>query len=215
MGHELFVTSTPQIVTFDSTAIPIKKSLRRIGYPSSQKNLPHEINKIFEKMLDLARNLIEPQAVYRILKVQSKDALEITFRETLFVIKSLKVAKMLLESKYVVLFMTTIGPRLESKVTSLFNSGEPTSGFILDAIGSETADEVANTLHRIILNNIAADQGFSITPRFSPGYGDWSLAVQKELLEICNGSQIGIAVNEQSLMIPRKSVSAVVGLVPK
>ena len=82
---------------------------------------------------------------------------------------------------------------------------------ILDAIGSETADAVADVLHHDVLTKLALSEEFTITPRFSPGYGDWPVTVQGEILQVCGGSQIGISVNDSFLMQPRKSVSAVLG----
>ena len=52
-----------------------------------------------------------------------------------------------------------------------------------------------------------------MTPRFSPGYGDWELSAQKDILRVCGGNQIGISVSDNFMMSPQKSVSAVFGLV--
>jgi cobalamin-dependent methionine synthase I len=49
--------------------------------------------------------------------------------------------------------------------------------------------------------------------RFSPGYGDLPLNVQAKFLEIMQASKkLGIYLNESDLMIPRKSVTAILGV---
>ena len=111
---------------------------------------------------------------------------------------------MLGNSDPVIIFMVTIGPLLEQEVDRLIKHGEMTRVVILDAIGSETADAVAEKLHKVVLKQMAEEKGFSVTPRFSPGYGDWPVTVQKDLLELCRGELIGISVNESFLMMPRK-----------
>lgn len=51
------------------------------------------------------------------------------------------------------------------------------------------------------------------TPRFSPGYGDYPLHCQKEIVRYIDGQrQIGLNVTADSLMIPRKSVTALMGI---
>lgn len=53
----------------------------------------------------------------------------------------------------------------------------------------------------------------NMTWRFSPGYGDLPIDCQKKFVEVVNaGRTIGLNVNESFIMIPRKSVTAVIGL---
>lgn len=121
---------------------------------------------------------------------------------------------MLRDAEKVVVFMVTIGPDLEQKVKLLMDAGNMTEAVILDAIGSETADAAADKIHHSVLKKLAQTAGFTVTPRFSPGYGDWPVTVQRDVLQICDGKQIGITVNDSFLMQPRKSVSAVLGWKP-
>lgn len=52
-----------------------------------------------------------------------------------------------------------------------------------------------------------------MTSRFSPGYGDYPITEQKYILSLVDASRrIGLNATADSLMIPRKSVSAVIGL---
>lgn len=56
-------------------------------------------------------------------------------------------------------------------------------------------------------------QGRYLRPRYSPGYGDFSLEFQPVILnELDAGKQIGISLTEGGLMVPTKSVTAVIGL---
>ena len=49
--------------------------------------------------------------------------------------------------------------------------------------------------------------------RFSPGYGDLPLEIQKDLCRMLNASRrIGLTVSESMLMVPCKSVTAVIGI---
>jgi cobalamin-dependent methionine synthase I len=203
--------SAPQIIEFADIEIPVKDVIRRMGYPDSKHEGVAQIRTLMDKELIRAKTLFAPKGIYRMLSVQKRTLDTLSFKNTEFVIHSSKVCHMLKDSDPVILFMVTIGPDLEKLVDELFAGGESTQGFILDAIGSETTDAVADKLHWEILADLAKKEGFQVTPRFSPGYGDWPVTVQKEFLKVCGGEQIGISTTPSSLMIPRKSVSAVLG----
>lgn len=56
-------------------------------------------------------------------------------------------------------------------------------------------------------------EGYYFRPRFSPGYGDFSIAHQGEILRLLDSAKkIGLSMTESSMLIPTKSVTAVIGL---
>ncbi|MCI1721271.1 MAG: Vitamin B12 dependent methionine synthase activation subunit [Lachnospiraceae bacterium] len=62
------------------------------------------------------------------------------------------------------------------------------------------------------LKTIYEKQGLYLRPRFSPGYGDFSLECQPMILgPLEAGKRIGITLTDSLLMMPSKSVSAVMG----
>ncbi len=57
--------------------------------------------------------------------------------------------------------------------------------------------------------------GLRLLTRFSPGYGDWPLQEQKLLCRLLDSSNtIGLTLTEGCMMVPIKSVTAVIGIVP-
>ena len=57
------------------------------------------------------------------------------------------------------------------------------------------------------------EKGLYLRPRFSPGYGDFSLECQPALLGCLEaGKRIGITLTDSLLMAPSKSVTAVIGI---
>ena len=57
------------------------------------------------------------------------------------------------------------------------------------------------------------ENGLYLRPRFSPGYGDFPLSAQKQILDgLEAGKRIGITLTEGYLMMPSKSVTAVIGV---
>ena len=56
-------------------------------------------------------------------------------------------------------------------------------------------------------------EGKYLTGRFSPGYGDWDIAVQPLVANALDTvRRAGLCVTDTNLMIPRKSVTAILGV---
>jgi len=57
------------------------------------------------------------------------------------------------------------------------------------------------------------EECLNVTSRFSPGYGDLGIEIQSEILRIANSERrIGLTVTDTNIMLPRKSVSAIIGI---
>lgn len=55
----------------------------------------------------------------------------------------------------------------------------------------------------------------AVRPRFSPGYGDFSLSMQQKLLDATDaGRRIGLYLTRAHMLAPAKSITAVMGLGP-
>ncbi len=204
--------SSPQLVDCSDVEIPMRDVLRRIGYPPGYQ----EKNDLIQSMLDEETAFVQKNSlgkgIIRILEIQSRSRRVLFLKDIDFSIQSSQVVHLLRNSEKAVLFMATLGETIENRIQQLLGIKDITRSMILDAIASETADAVADHLHRNIIKQTASKAGYKITARFSPGYGDWLIGVQAELLQICGGERIGISLNDSYLMHPRKSVSAVFGL---
>ena len=53
--------------------------------------------------------------------------------------------------------------------------------------------------------------GLCPRPRFSPGYGDFDIYHQKDILSILKCGRIGLSLSDGCMLIPSKSVTAVIG----
>lgn len=81
---------------------------------------------------------------------------------------------------------------------------------VLDAMASAAVEQVCGEVEKLI----AKDNPDSfMTWRFSPGYGDYPLSLQGEFLRLLDAPRkIGLCTNENSILTPTKSVTAVIGL---
>lgn len=107
----------------------------------------------------------------------------------------------------VVLAICTIGSALEEEARELTRKSQLGFATALDAIGSEMVESLADALETRICKE-AATQGLFSLPRFSPGYGDWSLTSgQKTIFSLLPAHRVGVSLSDAFLMNPLKSIS--------
>jgi len=78
------------------------------------------------------------------------------------------------------------------------------------------ADAVASALIEAVMDDFCSmlKEKYNLTPRFSPGYGDFELSAQRMVLDALNADRIlGIKLGESFIMTPRKSITAICGII--
>lgn len=88
-------------------------------------------------------------------------------------------------------------------------------GVMFGSCCSAFVEAAANVTEGLIVS-FAHDMGVTTNWRFSPGYGDLPLSAQPALLKALDASRrLGIAVTSTNMLVPVKSVTAVLGLFEK
>jgi cobalamin-dependent methionine synthase I len=111
------------------------------------------------------------------------------------------------------MFLVTIGEYLEETVSQLAQAGLILQATVLDAIGSDAVEKVADFIQDRIREMAMAD-GFITSRRFSPGYCDWNIGQQRMLFYSLAGNTLGVRLTGECLMIPQKSISGIIGIGP-
>jgi len=62
------------------------------------------------------------------------------------------------------------------------------------------------------IKSIAGIGNQCISRRFSPGYCDWNVKQQEILFRILKDDTAGVSLTDECLMVPRKSVSGIIGI---
>lgn len=113
----------------------------------------------------------------------------------------------------VLLFAATVG-LLPDRLIAKYNRIAPAKAIFLQAIGAERVEALCDAFCKAMKEQYAAE-GAVLCPRFSPGYGDLPLSLQKEVFAALDCErQLGITLNESLLMTPSKSVTAIAGMKP-
>lgn len=110
-----------------------------------------------------------------------------------------------------VMFLGTVGSEFDRWSKETFNGGDPLAGYIIDILGSEIAESIADWLSNRI-NIHVAESGMKCSNRYSPGYCGWSVAEQQKLFKFFPENFCEVSLMESSLMKPHKSVSGIIGI---
>lgn len=166
-----------------------KRILRLIGYRKRPAGIKEPIKGLITEEKKKLDYLLHPASIYTI----------IDYAET----NKHPVFK---EAEKVAICICTIGPELEEEVKKLMKINEMTRALILDALGSEAAEEVAIQSDRTLAEK-AREMNLWPSKRFSPGYGKWDVKEQRFIFRLLPAADIEVRLTESCMMVPRKSVS--------
>jgi len=166
-----------------------KRILRLIGYRKRPAGIKEPIKGLITEEKKKLDYLLHPASIYTI----------IDYAET----NKHPVFK---DAEKVAICICTIGPELEEEVKKLMKINEMTRALILDALGSEAAEEVAIQSDRTLAEK-AREMNLWPSKRFSPGYGKWDVKEQRFIFRLLPAADIEVRLTESCMMVPRKSVS--------
>ncbi len=117
------------------------------------------------------------------------------------------------EAAFVALAVSTIGSKLEQRVDQLMKDKKYSESVILDALGSAAISELAHKLGHIIYDEAKSNR-LGTTRIFEPGGGSshWPVENQAFIFENLDVDKIGVELTTSFTMVPKKSVSFVMGL---
>ncbi len=130
------------------------------------------------------------------IKIAEKS-IDLFFAKT----ESADLAKNLQGCNQILVFAATVGVGIDRLILK-YSKISPVKALIFQAIGAERTESLCNTFCGEIKGR----------PRFSPGYGDLPLELQKDIFSALDCQKIGLTLNESFLMSPSKSVTAIIGI---
>jgi len=202
----------PVVIRSIPFQIEEKRVLRELRIPRLKyvKELEEEgVAKSIKRAIDRAYTKILGQGCYRTINIKETRQDRVTTEESENLFIGNNMVKLLSRCDHATLLATTIGPALEQLIEDL-KQDDVADAYFLDVVGSWMADYMADRVDAIVQTEIHR-AGYERTMRYSPGYGDWDLTVQAELLRLVGADVIGVSCTETSILQPRKSVTAVIG----
>jgi hypothetical protein len=170
-----------------------------------------KLDNIIDEIILNAVEYIKPASIYGIFDVKiSEDKIIFDNKIT---VASKDLLCLLKFSKKAVLIAFTIGSLIEQKIKFLSYT-DITKAVILDCCAAAAIENYAD--HVLEKIEEKSKDSLNLTNRFSAGYGDFSLNYQADIINILDARRrIGLYTDDNNLLYPKKSITAVVGITNK
>lgn len=186
--------------SMETIEVSRKEALRYLGVRGEPAP---ELLALLDRAANTLQGVAAPKAVCRRLKLKAEeDRLDFG----VFRLQSGALAKNLTGCGEAFLFAATLGHGIDRQLLRL-QKIEPSFALVFDAWCSAAAEGWCNEV------NAKLAQNETLRPRFSPGYGDVPLSLQRDVLAALDAQRkLGITLSDTFFMTPCKSVTAFAGI---
>ncbi len=187
---------------YPAPALNERECLRYAG--TTPQDISAEERELFEGCWKEAeQKLVYQVCCGRFPVKREENSLDFGFMQT----DSRALMKNLEGCEEVVIFAATVGLELD-RLIRRYTSLSPAKALFFQAIGAERIESLCDAFCEEL-----KESGLQLRPRFSPGYGDFPLEVQRDIFRVLDcPRKIGLSLNESLLMSPSKSVTAIIGI---
>ena len=187
-----------------------KEAIRYLGYGA------HEVDESTSACIDEC--FIELQEVsscrhiYNIFPLVVKGKL--VTMEALHV-ESKSLADNLRGCEHCFLFAATLGSEVD-RLMRRYQSTQVSKATVLQACATAYLEDYLDKVSVMMWKSEEMDYPrCELYPRFSPGYGDFDLSKQGELVQLMDATRrLGLSLTKGGMLVPLKSITAVIGIGP-
>lgn len=127
------------------------------------------------------------------------------------VFESKSLSRFLEGAQSCIIMAATLGPRIESRM-NILQLTDMSKAYLFDIVCLHYLESCLDEWEEQMRKQFE-EKGAFLSGRFSPGYGDLKLDLQGQVLSYLDAQKrVGIELTENNLMIPQKSVTAVLGV---
>ncbi len=161
-----------------------------------------KMNQAMESLMDQCEEIIlssaKPKYLYKKIDLQNSD-----------LVAGDSVKAHLKGCNEGIIICATLGVDIDKQLR-LAQVTDMAKAVVMDSMASVAIEQVCTKLDDIIADEY---KEYNLTWRFSPGYGDYPIELQESFLRLLDSQRkIGLCTNENSILTPTKSVTAIVGL---
>ena len=184
------------------TTLNMNEILKYLGFRGQE--LTEEIAAQIRRCTDEVLAAATPRLTYRHAPLEDGAVFGVTFAGN-------DIPRMLEPCEEVVLFGATLGPGVE-RLMMRYEVTNAADSVIMDACASTAIENICNNFESDMRRAVEAE-GRYLTDRFSPGYGDLPIAEQPKIFALLDMTRrIGVSLTPTTIMVPRKSVTAIMGI---
>ncbi len=186
-----------------------QEAFRYMGYKTG--NIDEKIIALTDQCESELISVIKPRFVYKVFDIEHSDN-GVVVNNTSLILKGKDISDHLKDCERCVLMCATVSIDVDNLIRK-YEAQDMAKAVIADCLASAAIEQVCNEAEKEIKSAVGE---YNFTWRFSPGYGDFPLEIQRDFVDVLDAQKrVGVNVSESLIMIPRKSVTAVIGVSEK
>ncbi len=186
--------------------------LRYLEYKGQE--IDSDLYSKIENCINETKEKINPRytmGVYSISKTNEEGKKIINLDNTNLNFESNDLFSLLENCEECIIFAATLGLEIDRQIKYNYYL-DLTKSIIMDACATTAIEEYCDLIQESIEKSIIEQEKY-ITNRYSPGYGDLSIEINEDISNLLDArKKIGLTISTSKIMIPRKSVIAIIGV---
>lgn len=182
------------------------EALRYLGYGQHLPDI--KVQTLLNECEEELRKAAKPRFVYKIFDIEHSQA-GVALLNTTLILPGNAIKEHLEGCEKAVLMGVTISTEVDRliRINQISNMAK---AVMIDSLASVAVEQVCDKVEALIKNELTT---YKQTWRFGIGYGDLPLDLQGDFLEVINAQKlIGLHISKGNMLIPTKSVTAIIGL---
>lgn len=182
-----------------------KEAVRYLGF--GRNAVDDKTRELISEAFDELDQIVSPKEVHRVFPcVQNKDEISIGNMQ----VHSKNLAINLQGCTKTVLMATTLGTEVD-RAMRRYMLTDMAKAVIFQACAAAVLEEFCDNCQAQIASEMLPEYK-GMRPRFSPGYGDFDIHHQEDILRMLDThKKIGLSMTESYMLTPTKSVTALIG----
>jgi len=186
-------------------SIPLQDTLHFLCWHGEP--VEESVLRQIRSIMDIVRSELDAYVVTQRFALET----DLHLSDSIFVPKGNDIRHLLKDSEEAILMAATLGAQSE-RLLLRYQARSSADALIMDAVLSAAIEAVCDEQERILREEHLKSERY-LTDRFSPGYGDMPLEQSKQICAVLQTEKtIGLTVSHSGIMIPRKSVTAIIGV---
>lgn len=171
-----------------------------------------ELENEIESCIEEVKSLSHVKKTYLTFTIEIKDD-KIYVNNTNLIFEGKDIYNHLKNCEEIAIMLVSLGHLIDRKI-KYYQKSSMYKSVMFNAVAAEYIELHCDELNKEI-NELAAKSEYKTNFRYSPGYGDFPLEIQRSLLRVLNSEKFGVTATEGNMMNPSKSVTAVIGFYRK
>ncbi len=202
---------TATFLNYINVTPPIERIYSRLGYTKGKTNLDPQNKEKIDLYIEKGLEKISLKASISRLPLLSIENNIVNLVSGIS-FQSKDLSGLLAGSEEVLFMGATAGRDIAETISECSRGKDVTAAVVYDALAGEMADAALDWVARFFSNSLRRENKGLTKRRYSAGYGDFALKNQKTIYEVLELKQLGVSITEEFLLIPEKTVTALVGI---